>query len=774
MKRVCIGIHVHAEPDRLHATLASIRANTCRDYELLLLPDGPDEATKAALAALGDLPQSGTSEPRGAATCFNRLAATGADIIVLLESGSLVGPAWLDYLLAALDADPGNGLAGPSTNYSWNEQCVYPHSGSSPEEIARTAREAALRFGNETRTLEPLHSLADFCYVVRCEVIERIGAADEGYGTGPCWEMDYNIRAARGGFRGVWACASYAHRSPFTARRRLEESRRFEASKHRYQDKYCGARLRGEKSDYRSHCRGDACQNFAPQDLIAIHQPFSEIEAITSPRTPAPERVQAQSAVQLTTVSEPLVSCIMPTYNRRSFIPQSIRCFLRQDYCNTELVVVDDGTDPILDCIPQDPRIRYIRLDQRLKIGAKRNLACSSARGEFIAHWDDDDWYPTWRVRAQLDVLLNHAADVCGSSRIFYCEAATDKAWEYNYTARGAAWVCGSTLAYRKSFWQRNKFRDVQVGEDTSFVWQGESKRIYDLAQPDLCVAMIHSGNTSPKETGGSYWLPQPSEIIHRLLGNDQSFYRASCAPGQSNRYSLVSCIMPTYNRRRFMPLALQFFLYQDYPNKELIVVDDGDDSIEDLVSNLPGAHYIHLRARVSIGAKRNQACSYAKGEIIAHWDDDDWNAPDRLRYQVAPILSGEADMTGLENAFVLELPVGQFWTTHPELHEKMFAGNVHGGTLVYRKELLNQGLRYPEVNLAEDAWLLRQAVRNGKRLLRLSNPGVFVYVRHGCNSWGEFTPGQFINPDGWERIARPPTFPASLLSQYQIAAVNI
>jgi hypothetical protein len=77
-------------------------------------------------------------------------------------------------------------------------------------------------------------------------------------------------------------------------------------------------------------------------------------------------------------------------------------------------------------------------------------------------------------------------------------------------------------------------------------------------------------------------------------------------------------------------------------------------------------------------------------------------------------------------------------------------------------------------VNLAEDAWLLRQAVRNGKRLLRLSNPGVFVYVRHGCNSWREFAPGRFINPDGWERIAPPPTFSASLLSQYQIAAVNI
>ena len=38
-----------------------------------------------------------------------------------------------------------------------------------------------------------------------------------------------------------------------------------------------------------------------------------------------------------------------------------------------------------------------------------------------------------------------------------------------------------------------------------------------------------------------------------------------------------------------------------------------------------------------------------------------------------------------------------------------MFVGDVHGGTLVFRKNLLNNGLHYPEVNLAEDAGLLKQ-----------------------------------------------------------------
>src|SRR5437879_12283496 len=87
MSRICIGLRVHAEPGRLHTTLNSLSAHTTQTVSLLLLPDGPDETTRAVLAALRALPQLGTEEPLGAPACFNRLAAsTDADIVVLLES----------------------------------------------------------------------------------------------------------------------------------------------------------------------------------------------------------------------------------------------------------------------------------------------------------------------------------------------------------------------------------------------------------------------------------------------------------------------------------------------------------------------------------------------------------------------------------------------------------------------------------------------------------------------------------------------------------------
>ena len=52
----------------------------------------------------------------------------------------------------------------------------------------------------------------------------------------------------------------------------------------------------------------------------------------------------------------------MPTFNRRSYVPQALRCFLRQDYPNLELLIVDDGSDPVRDCVPDvDGAARELR-----------------------------------------------------------------------------------------------------------------------------------------------------------------------------------------------------------------------------------------------------------------------------------------------------------------------------------------------------------------------------------------------------------------------------
>jgi len=77
----------------------------------------------------------------------------------------------------------------------------------------------------------------------------------------------------------------------------------------------------------------------------------------------------------------PRVSCLMPTANRPAMAARAIRHYLRQDYVDRELIVIDDGASPIGDLIPAGSSIQYIRRAGPMTIGAKHNLACEQASG---------------------------------------------------------------------------------------------------------------------------------------------------------------------------------------------------------------------------------------------------------------------------------------------------------------------------------------------------------------------------------------------------------
>ena len=64
------------------------------------------------------------------------------------------------------------------------------------------------------------------------------------------------------------------------------------------------------------------------------------------------------------------------------------------------------------------------------------------------------------------------------------------------------------------------------------------------------------------------------------------------------------------------------------------------------------------------IGAKRNLACEQVRGELVVHWDDDDWSAPRRLRYQVETFQTRPRTSTcrGLRTVFFCDPATGQAW----------------------------------------------------------------------------------------------------------------
>ncbi|MGW7530850.1 glycosyltransferase family 2 protein [Amycolatopsis sp. NPDC054798] len=217
----------------------------------------------------------------------------------------------------------------------------------------------------------------------------------------------------------------------------------------------------------------------------------------------------------------PKVSCITPTYNRRRFLPQAIRHFQRQDYPDRELLVLDDGTDPVADLIPDDPHIRYFRLPERRTIGAKRNLGCALARGEIIAHWDDDDWMSADRLTRQITEFVRSDVDVVGLRALNYVELPSARCWRYEYSAELRPWVLESTFVYRREFAVTHPFPDLMVAEGTHWLWQTPNLRVRAHADSSFYVGVIHPENVSPKNTASHWWRSVPPREVADVLGDD-------------------------------------------------------------------------------------------------------------------------------------------------------------------------------------------------------------------------------------------------------------
>src|SRR6185436_9391339 len=253
--------------------------------------------------------------------------------------------------------------------------------------------------------------------------------------------------------------------------------------------------------------------------------------AATEARPAAPAVATITVVADGAAAGPPLVSCIMPTRDRRDLVPQAIRQFLRQDWPNAELIVVDDGFDKVADLIPADPRIRYLALDERRTVGAKRNLACEVARGEIILHWDDDDWMADWRIRYQVEHLLAAQADLCGLTTISHHEDATGKTWEYTSLARDKKWIAGATFCYRKDLWRSVPFTDLDNGEDMGFLWSDRRKKMVPLGDPSFYVARLHSGNTASQRDSSRAWRPVPARARARLLAGIEGMSLPASAP---------------------------------------------------------------------------------------------------------------------------------------------------------------------------------------------------------------------------------------------------
>jgi glycosyltransferase involved in cell wall biosynthesis len=100
-------------------------------------------------------------------------------------------------------------------------------------------------------------------------------------------------------------------------------------------------------------------------------------------------------------MDNPLVSVVLPTYNRAHLLPRAINSVLNQTYKSLELIIIDDGSTDKTDEVvgeykKKDTRIKYLKNTRNSGAPISRNRGIRAAKGKFIAFQDsDDEWLPS-------------------------------------------------------------------------------------------------------------------------------------------------------------------------------------------------------------------------------------------------------------------------------------------------------------------------------------------------------------------------------------------
>jgi len=232
-------------------------------------------------------------------------------------------------------------------------------------------------------------------------------------------------------------------------------------------------------------------------------------------------------------------------------------------------------------------------------------------------------------------------------------------------------------------------------------------------------------------------WTRGEHTVMAELITKVESQYgveRNNDVAASSVDQPLVSCLMVTANRGDIARVAIECFSKQTWSNKELVIIDDGDEDYADMIASLdcaPLVRYIKMvptSPRMSLGELRNISIEEARGDWCVQWDDDEWYHPERLAIQLGAAVQAGVGASALK------------WTlmhvkddSDQSLTFRGDSGIATPGTLMFRKGLV----RYPHLARNEDGIFLRDVKDNqGLVVLDEDFSHLFIRVFHGSNTW--------------------------------------
>jgi glycosyltransferase involved in cell wall biosynthesis len=177
----------------------------------------------------------------------------------------------------------------------------------------------------------------------------------------------------------------------------------------------------------------------------------------------------------------PLVSVVVPTYNRKKYVIRAIDSVLRQTYKNIEIIIADDcSTDRTQEAIfehySKDPRIITFKNEINLGFPENLNKGVAIAQGKYIARIDDDDfWSDNKKMEKQVNFLENHPDYVLvGGGAIWVNEDGKEifkfllpeKDEDIRRRILSDDCFVHSTVVFKKNAWESARGYNKQLGTD--------------------------------------------------------------------------------------------------------------------------------------------------------------------------------------------------------------------------------------------------------------------------------------------------------------------
>nr|QBK87790.1 MAG: glycosyl transferase family 2 [Marseillevirus LCMAC202] len=205
----------------------------------------------------------------------------------------------------------------------------------------------------------------------------------------------------------------------------------------------------------------------------------------------------------------PNVSIVTITKDRGAFAGILLYNWMNIKYPREKLewVILDDSehrTDYDLEDYlpPDDPYIKYVKLDRWCPVAEKRNKAVELASHEFIVHMDDDDYYFPDHVLAKIRILLQYNCQGVHSLPIGVYDMMERSSYIFDPTGKAdidTNDVAEATLAYRKDYWRNHKFvsdNPEGMGEGRGFIGKRFSKWV-NLHFMFNMISITHSKNVT-------------------------------------------------------------------------------------------------------------------------------------------------------------------------------------------------------------------------------------------------------------------------------------